>query len=228
MYKTNLKSERGQVFTETLLCLLLICLIFFGLMQVFHIAVARMLTDYSAYCAARSRAVGFDEDLSRRSARVASIGASGKIIGANSGAGIDAGFSGSSEELFLFEKSRIPYYLSGELHLEYDHWSDYGESAQNDGKKDDNTHLSVEFEEDGSGEFTTARVSYYEYPLSFLTGTTDSMRQNDAAGAAFFMKGDNMRIASGHDGDGVSLRYHASKFLDINADYGGDFGHIQE
>jgi len=209
MIKANRKSECGQVITETLLCMLLICLVFFGLMQIFHLAVANMLANYGAWSAARSSIVGFDEYLVRRSARVASIGASGKLTLSGSGMG-----DGSIVEQLKFEKSRIPYYLSGELPIEYDHWNKDGESSQSDGTKDDNTHLTVDIDSSDDPEYLTANVNFMQYPLLFLTGSTSEGRTGDSAGATFFFKGNYSDVRSGEDGEGVTLYNYSSIYLD--------------
>jgi hypothetical protein len=83
------KREKGQAILESLLAFIILCLIFFGLLQVFHIAVADMITDYSAFFAGRAYAVGFAADentddwkrnLVGKAARVRAIPASGKRI----------------------------------------------------------------------------------------------------------------------------------------------------
>ena len=42
-------SECGSAMIEAVICMLLICLILFGLLQVFYSAAAQMVTDYSAF-----------------------------------------------------------------------------------------------------------------------------------------------------------------------------------
>ena len=198
--------------TETLLVMLLICLVFFGLMQVFHLAVAQMLADYSAWSATRAHVVGFDEQLTRRSAEVASIGASGKMTRSGSGAGTGVD-SVSQQEQFEFEVSRIPYFIMGELYLEYDHWNTQYEAEQNDGVKDDETHLDIEID-DASLLTSTVKVNFKKYPLMFLTGSSAESRQDDPSGGSFFFKGDWTSIESGEDGDGVTLTNHANIYLE--------------
>lgn len=82
-------KESGQAIVETTLTMIIICLLLFGLLQVFQIAVADMVTSYSAFYAGRSYAVGFSADgegapwwrqLVYKAARVRAIPASGKRI----------------------------------------------------------------------------------------------------------------------------------------------------
>lgn len=84
-----MRNESGQAIVETTLTMIIICLLLLGLLQVFQIAVADMVTSYSAFTAGRSYAVGFSADgdgspwwrnLVFKSARVSAIGASGKRI----------------------------------------------------------------------------------------------------------------------------------------------------
>lgn len=83
------RNESGQAIVETTLTMIIICLLLLGLLQVFQIAVADMITSYSAFTAGRSYAVGFSAEgggsrwwrnLVYKSARVSAIGASGKRI----------------------------------------------------------------------------------------------------------------------------------------------------
>src|SRR5210317_13731 len=90
MKRISNKSQResGQAILESMLTMLIICLLLFGLLQVFQIAVADLITSYSAFTSGRSYAVGFSADeegrwwrcLVQKSARVAAIGGSGKRI----------------------------------------------------------------------------------------------------------------------------------------------------
>ena len=82
-------KESGQAFVETTLTMIIICLLLFGLLQVFKIAVADMITSYTAFYGARSYAVGFSADgqsapwwrqLVYKAARVRAIPASGQRI----------------------------------------------------------------------------------------------------------------------------------------------------
>ena len=88
-WKACTNDESGQAIVETTLTMIIICLLLMGLLQVFQIAVADMVTSYSAFSAGRSYAVGFSADdegspwwrqLVRKSTRVSAIGASGKRI----------------------------------------------------------------------------------------------------------------------------------------------------
>lgn len=85
----TIRDESGQTIVETTLTMIIICLLLFGLLQVFQIAVADLITKYSSFYAARAYAVGFSDDgpgapwyrqLVDKAARVRAIPASGKRI----------------------------------------------------------------------------------------------------------------------------------------------------
>ncbi len=113
----RLGGERGQSIVESTVCMLLICLVLFGLLQVFHLYVAKLIYGYSAFTAARSGAVGFADYLVERSARVASIGAAGNMTAPE---GL-ANTAGPISQLG-FERVRVPEYIQGKQHLNYEHW----------------------------------------------------------------------------------------------------------
>jgi hypothetical protein len=76
------KSERGATILESLMCILLLCLIFFGLMQIFQWSMAQMLTEYSSFYAAKAYSLGYTRKIVIRASRVAITGASGQDISA--------------------------------------------------------------------------------------------------------------------------------------------------
>ena len=72
------KAERGATILESLICIMLLCLIFFGLMQIFQWSMAQMLTDYSSFYAAKGYSLGYSRSIIVRASRVAITGASGQ------------------------------------------------------------------------------------------------------------------------------------------------------
>lgn len=113
-YRRN--GARGQSALESLLCMIVLCLVLFGLLQIFNLAVAKFLTYYSAYRTSRSYSVGFADYLLDRSAQVAAIGASGKIVEPN-----NRGYTGLVQQ-FGAESFMIPEYINGTSWLEYEFW----------------------------------------------------------------------------------------------------------
>lgn len=132
-------SESGQTIVESVLTLLILCLILFGLLQIFHLSIAQMLTDYSAFCTARSYSVGFDDYLVGRTSRVAAIGASGHMTYPEDST------SNSALELLAEEEIRIPEYIQGDRWLNYQYW--HGNTLE------DNEYDSRYWNTDGGGKY---------------------------------------------------------------------------
>ena len=74
------RGERGAAILETLLSLLFLMLILFGALQIFQLALAQMVADYSAFRGARSISVGFSPFWAAIEAKVKSVPASGHIL----------------------------------------------------------------------------------------------------------------------------------------------------
>ncbi|MFA6566776.1 MAG: hypothetical protein WCS96_01055 [Victivallales bacterium] len=115
-------DARGQTIVESLMCSMIIMIILVGLLQIFHIGVAKLLTDYSAFRTARSSCVGFADYLLDRSSRVGAIGASGKMLETQN----SAEFSSPMAQ-FAAEEFMIPEYISGNRWLKYEYW--FGENT---------------------------------------------------------------------------------------------------
>ena len=58
---------------ETLIALIMLCLLFFGAMQIFQWAFARMFCDYSSFYAAKAFSLGYAYRTISKVARVAAI-----------------------------------------------------------------------------------------------------------------------------------------------------------
>lgn len=72
------KSERGATILESLMCILFLCLMFFGLMQIFQWSMAKMLSEYSSFYAAKAYSLGYSRSIIERASRIAITGASGE------------------------------------------------------------------------------------------------------------------------------------------------------
>jgi len=72
--------QRGSSIVEGVIAILLICLILFGLLQVFLIYTAQEFTDYASFRTARSLSVGFNDTLARVEARTRAIPVSGSVL----------------------------------------------------------------------------------------------------------------------------------------------------
>lgn len=106
--------RRGQAMLETVLAVLLITLLFLGLFQLAHMVTTRILLDHAAARAARAKAVGFNDWMCLKSARVAMIPVAGRRLWPEEGGFVEA--------------SRVPIYMCTDHEalargvLEYERW----------------------------------------------------------------------------------------------------------
>lgn len=107
--------RRGQAMIETVLAVMFITFIFLFVYKVERMLSARILLDHAAARSARAKAVGFNDFMCLKSARVAMIPVAGRRLWPEEG-----GFA---------EASRVPIYLSTENEslargiLEYEWWN---------------------------------------------------------------------------------------------------------
>ena len=156
-------DARGQSAVESLLCSIILMILLVGLLQVFHLTVAKILTDYSAFRTARSYCVGFRDYLQDRSARVGAIGASGKMINPD-----NADYPEPMAQ-FAAEEIMIPEYIQGTRWLEYEYWQGgntydptYYDSARPPSTSIYNSHSL------GNGGSVLINVGFFNYPFPFL------------------------------------------------------------
>ncbi len=219
--KRRNRHENGSTILESLLCMIIICLVLFGLMQFFYVMVAQMLTDYAAFYTARSKSVGFADYLSDRAGRVASIGASGPIINAidlqnNTGSysTVDLGTSFSNPLSQLsYERATIPEYIQGIRRMDYEYWGTAGDPVSytdfndNNGQSSSESHAdryntTLEISTNDSGSMITGNVVFNDYPLR--------LEWMSSRKAIEFMFGMDRLDVSGS----AQITNHAEKFLE--------------
>ncbi len=120
------RSEKGASIVESMLSMLVIFLILFGLLQIFHLSLARAVADYAAFRGARSAAVGFRDSLANREARVFSIPASGLMTYPRKSQEF-----GTQQEQFAFEQTAVERYMDGTEWLDYEYWDGTFERHRN-------------------------------------------------------------------------------------------------
>lgn len=158
------RARGGQGMVENLLAMLMLCLILVGLLQVFHLAVAQLLTRYSSFCGARSYAVGFADYLTRRSVMVGAIGGSGKLVWP------DNQEYGSPVEQYYAERLLIPEYIQGIRWLEYEYWlgeNEYEQPYYAAGTEPPRTYLSNSYRLTPTG-LVEMETSFSNYPFVFF------------------------------------------------------------
>ncbi len=75
--RTDRSRERGAAIFESMAALLVLCLLFFALLQIFSWCLQVQFCEYSAFYGSKSVALGYRPNFCLRAARVAAIGASG-------------------------------------------------------------------------------------------------------------------------------------------------------
>lgn len=69
--------ERGAAIFESMAALLVLCLLFFALLQIFYWCLQAQFCEYSAFYGSKAVALGYRQNFCLRASRVAAIGASG-------------------------------------------------------------------------------------------------------------------------------------------------------
>ena len=114
MYERR-KSEHGSAILESFLSMILLGLILFGILQLFQLVLADMVTDYAAFRGARSAAVGFRDEFAIREALIKAAPVSGAMVTPNHRGYV--GWTGVESE-----KSLLRGYMEGDRNVEYANW----------------------------------------------------------------------------------------------------------
>ncbi len=140
------RPRRGQAMLETLLVVLLVCLLLFGLMQAAFVFNAKEVLHHSAARAARAKAVGFNNWMVSKSQLVAAIPNSGALLepvvdapqpfldpdlppGANWDRAVSRAAGARRPAKTPLELARIPEFLASDNHLrgaailDYEEWA---------------------------------------------------------------------------------------------------------
>lgn len=76
--KINHKGQEGSSIFESMVAIILLCLIFFGVMQVFHFAMTQMVCNYAAFNGGKALSLGYTKRITDKTIRLSSLGISGK------------------------------------------------------------------------------------------------------------------------------------------------------
>lgn len=138
--RDRLKRKRGAALIESSLVIMMLCLILFGMLQVSYLIGARDVVSYASVGVARSAAVGMDDFMLYKAARMFTIPTAGPMSTPEIATGVDP--SGNSmgqtwdnavernpgSEQYWQERYLIPFYLGAEdpaearAVLNYDNW----------------------------------------------------------------------------------------------------------
>jgi len=123
-------NQRGATIVESMICMLLLCMVLFGLLQIFQWTMAKMVCEYSSFYAAKARSVGFSDTLSVKFARVAAIAASGQDTGSDKeplqdkfrGANGAIDVNGYQQQLAARAQK---YMIYPDSSINYEYWRDF-------------------------------------------------------------------------------------------------------
>lgn len=117
------RRQKGSTILETMLCIAILMMVFFGLIQIFNFAIANMICEYSAFYAAKSHALGYTPAITRRAARTAAMAASGRDYSA-----VKLGPYTSRREMRekLSERARdyMQFDRAGVYRINYEYWTE--------------------------------------------------------------------------------------------------------
>ena len=157
MKKKN-KNEKGQVIVENLFCILLVCMIFFGVMQLFFMFIADSVISYSAFVSTRSRSVGYKNYLTVRTAEVATIPAAGKRILPDE---LPGGYTNYHGFRILINE-----YFSGDRKLQYEYWSHDNIDRPNTSPFQKKQKTSLKMIHESALSTVKTKVIFKDYPLA--------------------------------------------------------------
>ncbi len=115
-----MRNQRGATILESFLVFLFLSLVFLGMFQVYMLAITNMVTNYAAYYAAKSWALGYNITTTWRAARVAAMSVSGKDISSRP-LGEDDNLQRGAEER---AKDYMMYDRYGAFGVNYQYWLD--------------------------------------------------------------------------------------------------------
>lgn len=124
------KGEHGAAILESFLCMILIGVMLFGILQLFQLVVADMITEYASFRGARSASVGFRNDLALREALVNAAPASGSMV-----TPAYSDYAGYNWNRVETEKSLLRGYMQGERTVQYANWNTIHYDVDGNGQK---------------------------------------------------------------------------------------------
>ena len=75
------RFESGSTTVEAVTAVMILALILFGMLQIYHWCMTKQFCQYAAFYASKSLSLGFQQEFAMRAARVAAIGIAGKSVG---------------------------------------------------------------------------------------------------------------------------------------------------
>lgn len=148
----------GSAIIEAVIGMLLICMILFGLLQIFYYSAAQMVADYAAFRAARSETVGFNDEKVSIEGKLKAISASGRMrfpFDMTKGTANENATSAVGQ--FYYERLAIIDYMENRRRLAYEYWNtNYNTSKTHE------TYLTVK--STSQGNTFTENAVFTDYP----------------------------------------------------------------
>jgi hypothetical protein len=128
------RGEHGSTMVEAIFALLLLLLIFCGFLQIFKMSAVKMLCDYSTYCTARGKALGYRNYIVQRAARVPLMPVSGEaIVESGTSAFASSSYQRASLDRFgtpgyssIYQQARS-YMMYGAMVVDFAYWDSENE-----------------------------------------------------------------------------------------------------
>lgn len=143
-YKLKKKRQSGASMVETMIALMIMCLIFFGTLQIFQWAMAKMFCTYAAFYAGKAHSLGYARSFREKAANIAAI----PISGEDQNNILDGDRVALENDLRLYMASRYPK-------VDFKYWEkSYNHSP-------DDTYLDVEVDTRSNTAIVTLRNAPY-------------------------------------------------------------------
>jgi hypothetical protein len=111
------RRQRGQSIIESLICLMILMLVFFTLTQIAYLYNGQFVANHAAFVSGRSHVVGFHPDVVQRAKEVGVIPLAGHVTEPTSLAELPIRELGAIEPTLIGEFVKYPGYL-----MYYEHW----------------------------------------------------------------------------------------------------------
>ncbi len=127
IFRLGRRRQRGESIVEGMLSMLLLCLILFGLLQIFQMTVAQMFSQYAAFKTVWAAGLGYSDEYLRRVALTSMAGASGRMT--NPGENYGSMLNLSRREIEIIPGSVVteglgllPGFRAGQHWVDYQYW----------------------------------------------------------------------------------------------------------
>ena len=115
--KKIIKDETGASILESMIAIMLLCLIFFGVMQVFSFAMDQMVCRYAAFNGAKAWSLGYTPRITEKTVRLSAMGISGKDYSKPTMRNLSK---------YSLKERMQQYMMSGNADVDFEYWQNKG------------------------------------------------------------------------------------------------------